>query len=203
MNDTLQEDRDLLARIQRDEPGAFEAFVDRFGDRIYGFGIRVCGHTEDAQDVFQETLIQAYRKLAELKHPEALKSWLYRVASNACLMKRRKGKYEPARELSLEELMPKGKEGPKAEIPDPSALPDEEAEREEMRALVREAIAELPEHYRITIVLRDMEHLSTKEVARSLDIAETAVKMRLHRARLMVRETLERRLAERQKGNGA
>ncbi len=191
------DERQLLESLRNAEPGAFEDFVDRFGDRIYGFGLRMCGEVEDARDVFQETLLQAYQKIGQLKHPEALKSWLYRVASNACLMKRRRGKFEPRRELSLDELMPAGSEGPKIEIPDPGRLPDEQAASGELRALLREAIAELPEHYRIVLVLRDMEQLSTREVAEALDLAETAVKMRLHRARLMVRQRLEAMLARR------
>ncbi|MDQ7006538.1 MAG: sigma-70 family RNA polymerase sigma factor [Acidobacteriota bacterium] len=193
----VPDDRQILERLRNDEPGAFDLFVDRFGDRIYGFGLRMCGEVEDARDVFQETLLQAYQKIGQLKHPEALKSWLYRVASNACLMKRRKGKFEPRRELSLDELMPSGREGLRVEIPDPGRLPDEEAASGELRELLREAIAELPEHYRIVLVLRDMEQLSTREVAEALDLAETAVKMRLHRARLMVRQRLEELLARR------
>lgn len=195
------DDNTLLERIRKDEPGAFEEFVDRFGDRIYGFGLRVCGAREDAQDVFQETLLQAYQKLGDLKHPKALKSWLYRVASNACLMKRRKGRHEPARELSLDELMSRA-QGPSVEIPDPGKLPDEQALEGQLRMLLREAIAELPDHYRLVLILRDMEQLSTKEVAEALDVAETAVKMRLHRARLMVRESMQRALAEEGKGGG-
>ena len=183
-------DRELLQLIQGDDPRAFERFVERYGDRIFGFGMRVCGEREDARDVVQDTLLQAFRSLKKLKEPEALKSWLYRVASNACLMKRRRGKFEPKRELSLEQLMPAGAEAAQIEIPDPSAMPDEEVARSEARRAVRTAIEALPPNYRIVLVLRDMEQLSTREVSHALGIAETAVKMRLHRARLMVRQQL-------------
>ena len=183
-------DRELLQLIQGEDPRAFERFVERYGDRIFGFGMRVCGEREDARDVVQDTLLQAFRSLKKLKEPEALKSWLYRVASNACLMRRRKGKFEPKRELSLEELMPAGAEAAQVEIPDVSAMPDEEAARSEARRAVRRAIETLSPNYRIVLVLRDMEQLSTREVAHALGIAETAVKMRLHRARLMVRQQL-------------
>ena len=184
-------DTDLLDRIQRDDPAAFDTFVALYGDRIYGFGYRMCGEREDARDVVQETLLQAYQSLKQLKEPRALRSWLYRVASNACLMKRRKGKFEPRRELSLEELMPAGQDGPVSEIPALSDLPEEEVIREEARLAVREAIRALPPHYRIVLVMRDMEHLSTQEVSEALDLPETTVKMRLHRARLGVRKHLE------------
>ncbi len=186
----MTNEAELLAGIQRDEPGAFERFVTAYGDRIYGFGMRVCGEREDARDVLQDTLLQAYRSLKELKHPEALRSWLYRVAANACFMKRRKGKYEPEREVSLEELAPKPGEERGVEIPDPAALPDEELARLEIQRRVREAVRDLPPHYRIVLVMRDMEHLSTEETALALGLPISTVKMRLHRARLMVRRTL-------------
>ena len=194
-------DTDLLDRIQRDDPAAFDHFVSLYGDRIYGFGYRMCGEREDARDVAQETLFQAYRKLKNLKEPRALRSWLYRVASNACLMKRRKGKFEPQQELSLEELMPAGHDGPAAEIPDRSDLPEDGVLREETRRVVRDAIRSLPDHYRVVLVMRDMEHLSTHEVSKALDLPESTVKMRLHRARLGVRKILEETAARR--GHGA
>ncbi len=185
----------LVEAIRRDEPGAFERFVAAFGDRLYGFGVRMCGEREDARDVVQETFIQAFRSLKDLEHPEALRSWLYRVAANACLMKRRRGKFEPERELSLEELGPDPDGGHAAEIPDPSASPEAELARLEVRDKIRSAIGDLPPHYRIVLVMRDMEQLSTEETARALGLAATAVKMRLHRARLMVRQRLEREIA--------
>ena len=189
-------DIDLLDRIQRDDPKAFDLFVERYGNRLYGFSVRMCGEREDARDTVQETLLKAFLSLKDLKEPKALRSWLYRVASNACLMKRRKGKFEPDRELSLEELMPRGEHGPAAEIPDGSDLPDESVLREEVRQAVRRAIESLPAHYRVVLVMRDMEHLSTREVSEALELPETTIKMRLHRARLGVRQYLERQAAE-------
>ena len=190
-------DIELLDRIHRDDPGAFDLFVERYGNRLYGFSVRMCGEREDARDTVQETLLQAFTSLKGLKEPKALRSWLYRVASNACLMKRRKGKFEPDRELSLEELMPRGGEGPAAEIPDRGDLPEEGVLREEARIAVRRAIESLPPHYRVVLVMRDMEHLSTREVSTALELPETTVKMRLHRARLGVRQYLEREAEER------
>lgn len=183
-------DAELLESIHADSPGAFEAFVEAYGDRVYRFGRRMCGDRDDAQDVLQETLFAAYRALKTVEHPEALRSWLYRVASNACLMMRRRGRHEPQRELSLEELMPLGEDGPRQEIPDPGDLPDSEAERAEVVDRVREAIGDLPPPLRIVLVMRDMEGLSTQEVAAALELGESAVKMRLHRARLQLRRAL-------------
>ena len=184
-------DAELLERIRSDDRTAFDEFVKRYGDRIYGFGLRMCGEREDARDVVQETLIKAFESLKTLHEPRALRSWLYRVASNACLMKRRKGKFEPRRELSLEELMPAGAESATFEVPDPSAAPDQAAELAETRLAVREAIRSLAPDYRIVLLLRDIEQLSTREVAEALDLPETTIKMRLHRGRLAVRRYLE------------
>ncbi len=184
------DDAELLTKIRADEPGAFEAFVDRFGDRIYGFGVRMCGEREDARDVAQDTLLQAYRSLKKLKHPEALKSWVFRVVSNACLMKRRKGNYQTNREISLDDLMPGEGEDFSSRIPDPGLGAEEELVRSETREAVRAAIDLLPPHYRMVLMLRDMEHFSTRETAEILDLPQSTVKMRLHRARLMVRSEL-------------
>lgn len=186
----VEQDAALLEGIRRNDPAAFELFVRRYGDRIFGFGVRVCGEREDARDVLQDTLLQAYRSLKTLEEPRALRSWLYRVVSNACLMKRRKKSGEPDRELSLDELMPRGRDEAEIQIPDVSDLPDRELERAEVQHVVREAIRSLAPDYRIVLVLRDMEQLSTKETADALQLPESTVKMRLHRARLTVRKAL-------------
>jgi RNA polymerase sigma-70 factor (ECF subfamily) len=192
----IETDRELLDGIRRDAPGAFEEFVRRYGGRIYGFGMRVCGEVEDAKDVAQDTLFQAFRALKDVKEPEALRSWLYRVVSNACLMRRRKGKYEPKQELTLEELMPRGREDAEIEIPDAATLPDDEAARAEIQTAVHAGIRELPPEYRMVLLLRDIEQLSTREVAVALSLTESNVKMRLHRARLMLRKVLAKRLGQ-------
>lgn len=202
--DHVEADRQLLAKIRQDDPTAFEEFVQRYGGRIFGFGMRVCGEPEDAKDVAQETLIKAYNSLRDVQEPEALRAWLYRVVSNACLMRRRKRKHEPAQELSLEELMPRGREEAEVEIPDPGRLPDAEAAREEARSAVHEGIRALSPEYRMVLLLRDIEQLSTRETATALDLNESTVKMRLHRARLMLRKVLAERLGEEEdRGSGA
>jgi RNA polymerase sigma-70 factor (ECF subfamily) len=182
---------DLLQKIHDGDPRAFDEFVNLYGDRIYGFGLRMCGEREDARDIVQETFIKAFESLKTLKEPKALKSWLYRVASNACLMKRRRGKFEPKQELSLDSLMPRGAESAAFEIPDDADAPDDSVARNEMRRTVRDAIRSLPPQYRIVLLLRDIEQLTTREASEALDLPETTIKMRLHRARLGVRKYLE------------
>ena len=191
----MENDAALLERIRHGDPGAFEEFVELHGSRILGFGLKVCGEREDAKDILQETLLAAFRSLKTLEDPGAMRTWLYRVASNACLMKRRRGRFAPKTELSLDDLGPLGPEGVVAELPDPAELPDESLARSELAGAIREAIQELPPHYRLVLILRDMEGLTTQEVAVALGIEISAAKMRLHRARLMVRRHLESRLA--------
>lgn len=191
----VSDDAELLERIRAEAPGAFEGFVSRYADRIFGFSVKMCGEREDARDVLQHTLLQAYRSLKDLDHPEALRSWLFRVAANACPMRRWKGKHEPEREVPLEELAGVDSGMSEVAIPDPRALPDETLGREEPARLVREAIGRLPDSHRVVLVLRDMEQPTTREVSEALGLAEPAVKMRLHRARLMLRRELERAFA--------
>lgn len=181
-------DEELLHAVNRDDPSAFDAFVDRFGRRLMAFGLRMCGQREDAEDVFQETLFKAYTGLASVQEPRALRTWLYRVAANQCLMKRRKESSQ--REVSLEELKPPGWErGEPEEIADWSDAMAA-AERAELRSVLEGAIRELPPELRIVLLLREVEGLSTREVAEVLDLGVSAVKMRLHRARMNLRHRL-------------
>jgi len=182
-------DEQLLRKIRDGEADAFDAFVARYGRRLLAFGMRMCGHREDAEDVFQETLLKAYQSLEAVRDPGAVRTWLFRVASNQCLMKRRKEK--PEREVPL------GYDGgddvdfaAPIEIVDWSHRPDDEAARAELHAVLDAAIAELAPDLRIVVLLRDVEGLSTKEAAEVLHLGSSAVKMRLHRGRMALRERL-------------
>ncbi|MBI4714350.1 MAG: RNA polymerase sigma factor, partial [Nitrospirae bacterium] len=168
-----------------------EALFEHHAGTIYNFGYRMCRHPEDAQDVLQETFLAAFKGLKNFRETARLTTWLYKIASSACLKKRRKGKYAPARELSIEEFLPLSREGEgPPQIADWSRHPLTKLERKELQRLLAAAVAGLPEDYRVVLVLRDMEGLSAREVARILGISAAAVKSRLHRARLFVRERL-------------
>jgi RNA polymerase sigma-70 factor (ECF subfamily) len=181
---------EILRGVQREEPGAFDRFVSHFGNRIYAFGMRMCGHREDAEDVVQETLIAVHRSLSTLREPRAVTSWLYRTLANACLMRRRKSKFAPARELSLEDLLPHGDVMDAGPVLPEEAGPVAELYRKELGEALDRAVRDLPPDYRIVWLLRDAEGLSTEETAEALDIGISNVKMRLHRARLMLRKEL-------------
>ena len=154
----------------------------------------MCGDREDAEEVAQETLLKVFESVDQVRDPAKLKFWVFRVAKNVCLMKRRRSIFAPARELSLDEFLPvRNHDGDQVriEIADWSALPEERARQAEMRKMLEAAIRELPEMYRSVILLRDMEELSTQETAQILDVGEDVVKTRLHRARLAIRKTLD------------
>ena len=186
-------DERLLEAAKADEPGAFDAFVARYGGRLFAFGMRMCGHREDAEDVFQETLLKAFTGLASLREPKAIRTWLFRVASNQCLMKRRAEKSDPTQGISLEQLKPSGwEDGQPVEVPDWSDLPEDGARRSELRAALEKAISDLPPDYKETVILRDIEGLTTEETADVLGVRTPTVKMRLHRARMALRDRLAR-----------
>jgi len=147
----------------------------------------MCGQREDAEEVAQETLLRVFESLSQLREPERVRSWVFRIAKNACLMKRRKSIFAPAHELSLNESAP----GAGMEVGDRSSLPDVELLRTELRDTLHRAVAELPETYRAVVLLRDLEELSTEETAQILDISSDAVKTRLHRGRLALRQKLD------------
>jgi RNA polymerase sigma-70 factor (ECF subfamily) len=189
MSERGPDDAELLAAIERGDPGAFDMFVDRYGRRLMAFGQRMCRHREDAEDVFQETLLTAYKGLGKLRDPGSVRTWLFRVASNACLMKRRKR--ARTREISLDDFKPAGwDDGYVPEIPDWSKVPEGSAERAELRSALEAGFSELPPDYRIVMLLRDVEGLSTRETAEALGVREPTVKMRLHRARMAMRHLL-------------
>ncbi len=180
---------DLLAR----QAGAFDRFVDTYHVKLYQYSYLMCGHREDAEEVSQETLLQVFRSLDQLRDPARLKPWVFRIAKNACLMKRRKSVFAPARELSLSDYMPARRSGneEKIEIADWSHLPEDDLLRSELGGSLRRAIAELPEMYRSVLLLRDVEGLRTDETAEVLEVSADTVKQRLHRARLAVRSQLD------------
>jgi RNA polymerase sigma-70 factor (ECF subfamily) len=187
-----ERDFELVRAVQRGELDAFERFVTRFGPLVMAFGLRMCGNRPDAEDVFQETLIKVFTSLSGLQEPAALRTWFWRVVANECLMSRR-GPRNPARTLGLEDLFPRSVEsGTVPELPDDaSPSPERELLRGELRERIEAAIRNLPPDYRIVLLLRDFEELSTDEVADVLRITPGNVKVRLHRARQALRRLLE------------
>jgi len=162
-------------------------------DRIYRFAQRLCGQVEDAQDLVQDTFLNAYRGLEGFRGDAQVSTWLYRIAARACLRLRRKRKGEPARELSLDEFIPTSEGEFRLQVPTDGLSPEEALENKELKRALHQAIQKLPNKYRVVLVLRDMEGLTAKEVGTIMGLNERAVKSRLHRARLFVRRELSAR----------
>jgi RNA polymerase sigma-70 factor (ECF subfamily) len=157
---------------------------------MYRFANRLCGETEAAKDLVQETFLNAYKGFKKFRGEAQISTWLYTIASRACLRMRRKRKGEPGRELSLDEFVPTSEGEFRLQIPVDGLSPEEALQNKELRHALDAAIDQLPKKYKMVLVLRDMEDLSAKEVGTIMGLNERAVKSRLHRARLFVRRQL-------------
>jgi RNA polymerase sigma-70 factor, ECF subfamily len=162
-------------------------------DRVFRFARHLCGRTEDAKDLVQETFLNAYRGLAQFRGQAQVSTWLYTIASRVCIRMRRKRQGEPERELSLEDFIPTTEGEFRLQIPTEGLSPQAALENKEVHRALGQAIRKLPQKYRIVLVLRDMEGLSAKEVGAIMGLTERAVKSRLHRARLFLRKELSAR----------
>jgi len=185
---------EIARQLMAGKPAGFDRFVEHFRAKIFHYSWLMCGQREDAEEVAQETLLNVFQNFDHLREPERVRPWVFRIAKNACLMKRRKSAFAPRQELSLDEFVPvMDHDGGHArlQIADWSHLPDRQFLQSEMKLVLDRAIAELPENYRSVILLRDVEELSTLETAHVLDLTEDVVKTRLHRARLAVRQELD------------
>ena len=184
---------ELARQLIAGEPEAFDRFVEHFRAKVFHYSWLMCRNREDAEEVAQETLLKVFESFDQLREPERVRPWVFHIAKNACLMKRRKSVFAPSRELSLDDFLPRmdDKSGHvKLQIADWSGLPDDQLLQSEMKQMLDRAIGELPETYRSVILLRDVEELSTLETAQILDLTEDVVKTRLHRARLAIRQEL-------------
>ena len=181
----------LIQQARDGDADAMERLLMRAQEVAYRFSFTVCGHPEDAEDVMQDALLRTYRYLGQIKNPEAFRPWLYRTVRNACLMKRRVRVGEPRHLVSLDQEPPGSDSGPTIDVQDQGRAPDELAMNAFLGRELRRALAAIPPAYRAIVFLREMEGLSTLEVAKVMGITEANAKQRLHRARLMLRQQLE------------
>lgn len=171
----------------------FDNLYRKHVDLVYRYAHRLCGEHESAKDLVQETFLNAYRGLKDFRGESQVSTWLYTIASRACLRMRRKKKGAPERELSLEEFIPTSEGEFRLQIPVDGLTPEQALENKELREALDQAINKLPKKYRMALVLRDMEGLSAAETGAIMGLSERAVKSRLHRARLFVRRELSAR----------
>ncbi len=185
----------LLKRLQTGDPLAFAQLVEENYGQVYNLALRMLGDPQEAEDVLQETFLSAYKALPSFEGRSSLSTWLYRIASNASLMRLRRKQPDT---ISVDEplTLDAGNSLPR-QLVDWSNLPEEELLSSESRQAMDEAVSELPEPLRIVFVLRDLQGLSTAETGEVLGLSEGAVKTRLHRARLWLRERLSTYFAER------
>jgi RNA polymerase sigma-70 factor (ECF subfamily) len=184
-------DTDLIKAINSGKRELFQELVKRYDQKLYNFGLRMCGDVYDAEDLVQETFLNVFRYLKDFRYETKFKNWVYRIATSTCIKKRRKSKFAPDRELSLEEFVPGNEAAAASEIPDWAQLPLEQLLSEELSKAIKAAILSLPEKYRLVIILRDLEGFSTAETAQILNLKSSNVKVRLHRARLFLRDKLK------------
>lgn len=186
-------DAALVERLRRQDPGAPEALVAAFGDRVYRLAIRITGNEQDAEEVAQDALWTAARKIDSFKGESAFGSWLYRITANTAYQKLR-GRQGRRLEVSWDDLVPSFDEQGHHVEPalDWSAKVEEPALQTELRTVLTSAINDLPGDYRTAFLLHDVEGLSNPEIAETLHISLPAVKSRVHRSRLFLRERLAR-----------
>jgi RNA polymerase sigma-70 factor (ECF subfamily) len=189
-----QREIELAKGLLSGDAEAFERFVEHFRNRLFQYTWLVCRQREDAEEVAQEALLKVFESAAQLRDPEHVRAWVFRIARNACLMKRRKSVFAPEQELSLDQFVPaigQGGEHRHLEIADWSQAPEKNLLRQELKETLGEAISQLPDTYRSVVLLRDVEELSTEETAQILELSTDVVKTRLHRGRLAIREKLD------------
>jgi RNA polymerase sigma-70 factor (ECF subfamily) len=177
-------DAELLESARRGDPEPLEALISRYQGRVLRFGLRMCGDREDAEDVVQETLLVLARSFRDFRGESSVSTWLYTIARSFCIKKRRRSKFAPMAPVSID-----GPEGEHLQgLPDPGPSPERAVFGREIEAAIETGVQALSPEQREVLLLRDMEGLSAPEVASVLGVGVDAVKSRLHRARLAVRQ---------------
>ncbi|HJM83045.1 MAG TPA: sigma-70 family RNA polymerase sigma factor [Nitrospinota bacterium] len=178
----------LIEKIKEGDYEAFEELVHKFETRIYNHCLKYLNSQEDAEDVLQETFVQVYKSLSTFRGDSAFSTWLMKIATNNCLMKIRKRKR--MRSVSIDKPINYDGSEMTREIVDWSKNPSLMYTNDEIRLIIEKTISELPEDKRIVLILKDIEGFTNMDIAGILDMSVPAVKSRLHRARLFVREAL-------------
>lgn len=183
-------DQSLIEKVLGGDYQAFESLVTRYEGRVYRLAVRMLRNPQDAEDALQETFLQVFRGLPGFEGRSQFSTWLFRLASNVCLMRIRHRETEPSRLLPLEDYLPKLEEADAPEMMDWADRPEDALLSKESREKMMEALDKLPPEYRAVFILRDIEGFSNAETGDSLGISIAAVKSRLHRARLALRAML-------------
>lgn len=188
MTDTTRDETDLIARLQAGDQAAYAELVQEHSSRIYHLALRMVGDEATAEDILQETFLNAFRAIENFEGRSSLGTWLYRIANNTALMHLRRRELDS---FSIDEPYEtdEGDQIPR-QFFDFCCLPERDLLSDEARAEMRRAIDDLPETLRVVFVLRDLEGFNTQETADQLGLSVPAVKTRLMRARLALRDRL-------------
>ena len=179
------QEQQLVSAARGGDLDAFEALVRLYEKRVFALTLRMCGNPEDAAEAAQETFLAAWQGLAFFRGDASFSTWLYRLASNACVdLLRREGRHRAAAGLSLDD------EELNLDVPDPARSPQDEAERRELREEIERGLASLTPEHRQVLVLREMQQLRYDEIADILDLDVGTVKSRINRARKQLRKIL-------------
>ena len=180
-------DSELVGMAKAGDGDAFGELVVRHEAKIYGLCLKMLGHPEDAEDCLQEVFMKAFEALPSFREEARFSTWIYRIAYNACLMRIRKKKLDT---VSLDRPLMVGDEQVQRDVADWTTDPQAGVMNEELSSVLAQHINELEPDNRIVFVLRDIHGLSTDDTAKTLGLSVPAVKSRLHRARLYLRERL-------------
>ncbi|MEO0190875.1 MAG: sigma-70 family RNA polymerase sigma factor [candidate division WOR-3 bacterium] len=180
-------DEELVRKASNNDPIAFETLIKRYEQKVYNLAYRITNNQQTANDILQETFTKVYKSLKNFKGKSKFSTWLYRIAFNFCLMHKRK----KTRTVSFDTpIIGEDENEIPRDIPDWSSDPGANLENKEFTKTLDEAIQKLPDEYRDVVILRDMQGLSNTEVAKILNISIPAVKARIHRARMFLRDKL-------------
>lgn len=178
-----------LQSIQSGSPASLDKALALLQDTVFSFSMKVCGHWQDAEDTAQDVLLKSIPHLSKFENPKALSVWLYRVTRNRCISSHRENKLSGNKNVSLDELLPDNRELQEL-LKSKSPSPESAAQSSQTEERLRRAVLAVPPQYRMVLVLHDMEDLSTAEVAQVMGLREGTVRVRLHRARLLLRQKL-------------
>lgn len=182
-----QTERELVSRARTGDTAAFEQLMLDSQDRVYTLCLRMTGNREDALDLAQETFFNAWRGLSSFQGNSSFSTWVYRLASNACIdfLRKRKRRQQGESPHSLDD-----EEAPLPEPADPRGSPEEELERRELRRAVERGLQALPDHHRQVLIMRELSGMSYQEIGAVLDLDLGTVKSRIARARLALKNFL-------------
>lgn len=181
----MSDPQEQLAALRRRDPAAFAALFDEYADRIYRLALGLLGDEQEADAVVQDTFLRLFERLDQFEGRSSLGTWLYRVAYNRCMDQLRRSRPVQTLDGAGDEPLPLP-----ANLTQWGRLPEQQLTDEEIRQALDQAILSLPDHYRIIFILREIEGLSTAQAAEVAGVSVSAAKVRLHRARLQLRERL-------------